>query len=209
MQKKMMRKKKNRLSILADAGEELQKYKFEYDKLDSEKRSYDSCLLTEEEIKKEQKQIDGWQEEIIRKETQQKEELEQQKKDKALLDSAELELQKAETKKTEGLRKKKELEGLIALVKEFQGAYNATKEQQEKYKISIGKSTKAERSLPETVSEFSGRAGRAPGAGTERGLPMPGMWFFRASASGNTSQRTGCGSGNPGQRETKTGQTGE
>lgn len=41
-----------RLSILADAGEELQKYKFEYDKLDSEKRSYDSCLLTEEEIKK-------------------------------------------------------------------------------------------------------------------------------------------------------------
>ena len=82
---------------------------------------YDSCLLTEEEIKKEQKQIDGWQEEIIRKETQQKEELEQQKKDKALLDSAELELQKAETKKTEGLRKKKELEGLIALVKEFQG----------------------------------------------------------------------------------------
>lgn len=133
-----MRKKK-RLSILADAGEELQKYKFEYDKLDSEKRSYDSCLLTEEEIKKEQKQIDGWQEEIIRKETQQKEELEQQKKDKALLDSAELELQKAETKKTEGLRKKKELEGLIALVKEFQGAYNATKEQQEKYKISIEK----------------------------------------------------------------------
>ena len=116
---------KKRLSILADAGEELQKYKFEYDKLDSEKRSYDSCLLTEEEIKKEQKQIDGWQEEIIRKETQQKEELEQQKKDKALLDSAELELQKAETKKTEGLRKKKELEGLIALVKEFQGAYNA------------------------------------------------------------------------------------
>ena len=70
---------------------------------------------------------------------QQKEELEQQKKDKALLDSAELELQKAETKKTEGLRKKKELEGLIALVKEFQGAYNATKEQQEKYKISIEK----------------------------------------------------------------------
>ena len=130
---------KKRLSILADAGEELQKYKFEYDKLDSEKRSYDSCLLTEEEIKKEQKQIDGWQEEIIRKETQQKEELEQQKKDKALLDSAELELQKAETKKTEGLRKKKELEGLIALVKEFQGAYNATKEQQEKYKISIEK----------------------------------------------------------------------
>ena len=52
------------------------------------------------------------------------------------MDSAELELQKAETKKTEGLRKKKELEGLIALVKEFQGAYNATKEQQEKYKIS-------------------------------------------------------------------------
>ena len=71
---------KKRLSILADAGEELQKYKFEYDKLDSEKRSYDSCLLTEEEIKKEQKQIDGWQEEIIRKETQQKEELEQQRK---------------------------------------------------------------------------------------------------------------------------------
>ena len=105
--------------------------------------------------------------------------------------------------KTEGLRKKKELEGLIALVKEFQGAYNATKEQQEKYKISIEKVPKAERSLPETVSEFSGRAGRAPGAGTERGLPMPGMWFFRASASGNTSQRTGCGSGNPGQRETK------
>lgn len=95
--------------------------------------------MTEEEIKKEQKQIDGWQEEIIRKETQQKEELEQQKKDKALLDSAELELQKAETKKTEGIRKKKELEGLIALVKEFQGAYNATKEQQEKYKISIEK----------------------------------------------------------------------
>ena len=138
MQKKDEEEKK-RLSILADAGEELQKYKFEYDKLDSEKRSYDSCLLTEEEIKKEQKQIDGWQEEIIRKETQQKEELEQQKKDKALLDSAELELQKAETKKTEGLRKKKELEGLIALVKEFQGAYNATKEQQEKYKISIEK----------------------------------------------------------------------
>lgn len=55
------------------------------------------------------------------------------------MDSAELELQKAETKKTEGLRKKKELEGLIALVKEFQGAYNATKEQQEKYKISIEK----------------------------------------------------------------------
>ena len=120
LQKKDEEEKK-RLSILADAGEELQKYKFEYDKLDSEKRSYDSCLLTEEEIKKEQKQIDGWQEEIIRKETQQKEELEQQKKDKALLDSAELELQKAETKKTEGLRKKKELEGLIALVKEFQG----------------------------------------------------------------------------------------
>lgn len=138
LQKKDEEEKK-RLSILADAGEELQKYKFEYDKLDSEKRSYDSCLLTEEEIKKEQKQIDGWQEEIIRKETQQKEELEQQKKDKALLDSAELELQKAETKKTEGLRKKKELEGLIALVKEFQGAYNATKEQQEKYKISIEK----------------------------------------------------------------------
>lgn len=81
MQKKDEEEKK-RLSILADAGEELQKYKFEYDKLDSEKRSYDSCLLTEEEIKKEQKQIDGWQEEIIRKETQQKEELEQQKKDK-------------------------------------------------------------------------------------------------------------------------------
>ena len=76
MQKKDEEEKK-RLSILADAGEELQKYKFEYDKLDSEKRSYDSCLLTEEEIKKEQKQIDGWQEEIIRKETQQKEELEQ------------------------------------------------------------------------------------------------------------------------------------
>ena len=138
LQKKEEEEKK-RLSILADAGEELQKYKFEYNKLDSEKRSYDSCLLTEEEIKKEQKQIDGWQEEIIRKETQQKEELEQQKKDKALLDSAELELQKAETKKTEGLRKKKELEGLIALVKEFQEAYNATKEQQEKYKISIEK----------------------------------------------------------------------
>ena len=136
LQKKDEEEKK-RLSILADAGEELQKYKFEYDKLDSEKRSYDSCLLTEEEIKKEQKQIDGWQEEIIRKETQQKEELEQQKKDKALLDSAELELQKAETKKNRReLRKKKELEGLIALVKEFQGAYNATKEQQEKYKIS-------------------------------------------------------------------------
>ena len=83
LQKKDEEEKK-RLSILADAGEELQKYKFEYDKLDSEKRSYDSCLLTEEEIKKEQKQIDGWQEEIIRKETQQKEELEQQKKDKAL-----------------------------------------------------------------------------------------------------------------------------
>ena len=75
MQKKDEEEKK-RLSILADAGEELQKYKFEYDKPDSEKRSYDSCLLTEEEIKKEQKQIDGWQEEIIRKETQQKEELE-------------------------------------------------------------------------------------------------------------------------------------
>ena len=58
MQKKDEEEKK-RLSILADAGEELQKYKFEYDKLDSEKRSYDSCLLTEEEIKKEQKQIDG------------------------------------------------------------------------------------------------------------------------------------------------------
>lgn len=70
------------------------------DKLDSEKQLATAGFkLTEEEIKKEQKQIDGWQEEIIRKETQQKEELEQQKKDKALLDSArELELQKAETK---------------------------------------------------------------------------------------------------------------
>lgn len=118
------------------------------------------------------------------------------------MDSAELELQKAETKKTEGLRKKKELEGLIALVKEFQGAYNATKEQQEKYKISIEK-YKSREKFTRNCFRVSGRAGRAPGAGTERGLPMPGMWFFRASASGNTSQRTGCGSGNPGQRETK------
>mgnify|MGYP000391117721 CR=1 FL=1 len=47
-----MRKEKKRLSILADAGEELQKYKFEYDKLDSEKRSYDSCLLTKKRSKK-------------------------------------------------------------------------------------------------------------------------------------------------------------
>ena len=101
--------KKNAFQYWQMTGEELQKYKFEYDKLDSEKRSYDSCLLTEEEIKKEQKQIDGWQEEIIRKETQQKEELEQQKKDKALLDSAELELQKAETKKTEGLTEKERI----------------------------------------------------------------------------------------------------
>lgn len=55
------------------------------------------------------------------------------------MDSAELELQKAETKKTEGLRKKKELEGLIALVKEFQGAYNATKEQQKNIRFPLKK----------------------------------------------------------------------
>ena len=83
--------------------------------------------------------MEGWLEEISCKETKQKEELEQRKKEKAQLDSAELELQKAQTKRDTWNRKQKELEELLALVKVFQGAYNATKEQQEKYKISIEK----------------------------------------------------------------------
>ena len=95
--------------------------------------------MTEKKIKKEQEQVEGWLEEISCKETKQKEELEQRKKEKAQLDSAELELQKAQTKRDTWNRKQKELEELLALVKVFQGAYNATKEQQEKYKISIEK----------------------------------------------------------------------
>ena len=136
---KKAEEEKRYLETLADAGEQLQKYKFEYDKLDSKKQSYDSCLLTEKKIKKEQEQVEGWLEEISCKETKQKEELEQRKKEKAQLDSAELELQKAQTKRDTWNRKQKELEELLALVKVFQGAYNATKEQQEKYKISIEK----------------------------------------------------------------------
>lgn len=136
---KKAEEEKRYLETLADAGEQLQKYKFEYDKLDSKKQSYDGCLLTEKKIKKEQEQVEGWLEEISCKETKQKEELEQRKKEKAQLDSAELELQKAQTKRDTWNRKQKELEELLALVKVFQGAYNATKEQQEKYKISIEK----------------------------------------------------------------------
>lgn len=136
---KKAEEEKRYLETLADAGEQLQKYKFEYDKLDSKKQSYDSCLLTEKKIKKEQEQVEGWLEEISCKETKQKEELEQRKKEKAQLDSAELELQKAQTKRDTWNRKQKELEELLALVKVFQGAYNATIEQQEKYKISIEK----------------------------------------------------------------------
>lgn len=136
---KKAEEEKRYLETLADAGEQLQKYKFEYDKLDSKKQSYDSCLLTEKKIKKEQEQVEGWLEEIRCKETKQKEELEQRKKEKAQLDSAELELQKAQTKRDTWNRKQKELEELLALVKVFQAAYNATKEQQEKYKISLEK----------------------------------------------------------------------
>lgn len=136
---KKAEEEKRYLETLADAGEQLQKYKFEYDKLDSKKQSYDSCLLTEKKIKKEQEQVEGWLEEIRCKETKQKEELEQRKKEKAQLDSAELELQKAQTRRDTWNRKQKELEELLALVKVFQAAYNATKEQQEKYKISLEK----------------------------------------------------------------------
>ena len=95
--------------------------------------------MTEKKIKKEQEQVEGWLEEIRCKETKQKEELEQRKKEKAQLDSAELELQKAQTRRDTWNRKQKELEKLLALVKVFQAAYNATKEQQEKYKISLEK----------------------------------------------------------------------
>ena len=136
---KKAEEEKRYLETLADAGEQLQKYKFEYDKMDSKKQSYDSCLLTEKKIKKEQEQVEGWLEEIRCKETKQKEELEQRKKEKAQLDSAELELQKAQTRRDTWNRKQKELEELLALVKVFQAAYNATKEQQEKYKISLEK----------------------------------------------------------------------
>lgn len=136
---KKAEEEKRYLETLADAGEQLQKYKFEYDKMDSKKQSYDGCLLTEKKIKKEQEQVEGWLEEIRCKETKQKEELEQRKKEKAQLDSAELELQKAQTRRDTWNRKQKELEELLALVKVFQAAYNATKEQQEKYKISLEK----------------------------------------------------------------------
>ncbi len=91
----------------------------------------------------------------------------------------------------------------------FKGLIMPRKSSRKNIRFPLKKVQKQREVYQKTVSEFSGRAGRAPGAGTERGLPVPGMWFFRASASGNTSQRTGCGSGNPGQRETKAGQTGE
>ena len=59
--------------------------------------------------------------------------MEQLKTEREQLGNSELDLQKALTEKEKQTRRKKELNGLIAEIRRFQGLYDKTKEQQKKY----------------------------------------------------------------------------
>lgn len=108
--------------LIREKQEKLKKYQ-ELEQLQKERIEIERQL---ENCKVQQKKI-------IRQEEQQQKEMEQLKTEREQLGNSELDLQKALTEKEKQTRRKKELNGLIAEIRRFQGLYDKTKEQQKKY----------------------------------------------------------------------------
>ena len=87
-----------------------------------------------EEIRKQQEKSRVQQETTIRQEEQLGKDMEQLKQEHSQLENSELDLQKAITEQEKRTRRKIELNGLTAKIREFKDLYEATRDQQNKYK---------------------------------------------------------------------------
>ena len=140
------------LPELEKASQEAEKYK------DADKQREELGILireSQEKLKKYQdlellkKELDGirkqletckaQQEKNIRQEQQLQEETVRRKKEREQLGNSELDLQKALTEKEKRTRRKNELNGLVTAIREFKNLYEATKEQQKKYRTAYEK----------------------------------------------------------------------
>lgn len=85
-------------------------------------------------IRKQQEKCKVQQEKNIRQEKQLQKDMEQLKKERSQLENSELDLQKAITEKEKRIQRKTELNGLTTEIREFKDLYEATREQQNKYR---------------------------------------------------------------------------
>ena len=133
------------LPDLEKASGEAEKYKDADQKCEAlgilirEKQVLEQLKKELDEIRMQLKKCRAGQEANIRQEQQLHKDMEQLKKERSLLENSQLDLQKALTEKEKQTRRKKELNGLIAEIRRFQGLYDKTKEQQKKYQAAYEK----------------------------------------------------------------------
>lgn len=151
---KKQKEEKELLNRLSGAGEELKELQFQYDKLDTQKQQYDSCIQAEKFFEVRGQELAGLTEQTEKQEKELLEKQEQLKTERSSLEKVELLLQNAQTEKEKHIQRKTALGSLGSMIVEFRKLHEETGKQQKKYLEAAGKAEQQRNAYQEMFHSF-------------------------------------------------------
>ena len=140
------KEEKEILEKFSNVGEQLKELQFQYDKLYTQKKLYDSCISAEKGFADSERKLDELSVQTAQQEQELQNKQEQLKKEKSRLENVELFLKDAENDKEKHERRKKELGSLGSMIVEFRNLHDKTGKQQKKY-VESAKAAEQQRKL--------------------------------------------------------------